>query len=514
MPSASNMQVASLGTRRPLVLAFEPGEARIPVRVRLRRHGRSLDGGSSTLRLQLKTAGGRVLTEREETVSWQRGQRARRRESALLLEDAEAQALLEGNAPQFLRVIVQIAPSTETPEDVLEADDRRGGVVVLRRRLEAVLLGDPTREGMHPARWLQAALQPEAREQPAIRVRREARVEGAAVSDADALLITAPHRIEEEDWGRLAAAVADGALLWAFPVPDPAAGEAFPPAMERALELGSWETGLIEEAEEQGGWSLRTNEDAPRPLRRLAGDWSALLQPVRVHRRARVAPPSAHRWLTLRGPAAPTLMAGLRRERGTVALLATALDPGWSNLPTTPLFVPLVQETLRGSAALALPRLIRKGAAPGDRPALPSGAGEAASLRGPEGGAIAIEQREGTPQPARALKGLGAYRWGENPTQLFPVNPDPEEGDLRPLSRARLIAWAGGRKRVTWLQGREHPFAETDARGADLTAPLLLAALLVLLLETVAARRTSHAGAGPPLLQLLARRLRLGRAGP
>src|SRR5690606_37812814 len=84
--------------------------------------------------------------------------------------------------------------------------------------------------------------------------------------------------------------------------------------------------------------------------------WEALLRPVRVARWLPLWTPEADAWLRLAQPAggsdgeqpSPALLARHEYGRGALLVSSAALDDGWTNLATKPLFVPLVHEALRG----------------------------------------------------------------------------------------------------------------------------------------------------------------------
>ncbi len=155
--------------------------------------------------------------------------------------------------------------------------------------------------------------------------------------------------------------------------------------MQRVFDL-DWRIGLepVTAAPEQGA-PLEADTPAPDTLPLLASDWQMLLGPVRVKRRLPLAAPDEAAWLRVMeeapqvsdeatastrsgdpadddasatanettqtasaNPSSTVLLAEQETGEGAVLLLTTALDTNWTNLPTKPLFVPLVHETLRG----------------------------------------------------------------------------------------------------------------------------------------------------------------------
>src|SRR5690606_19773476 len=91
-------------------------------------------------------------------------------------------------------------------------------------------------------------------------------------------------------------------------------------------------------------------DPAPAAARLLAADWPELLRPVRVRRYIPVEAPNtaAVRWVRIDVPGNPPLL--LHQPVGQGALLLWTVPPAltWSNLPSRPGFLPIIQETMRG----------------------------------------------------------------------------------------------------------------------------------------------------------------------
>ena len=205
-------------------------------------------------------------------------------------------------------------------------------------------------------------------------------------------------------------------------------------------------------------------------------------------------------WLTQPRPNSRTLMrlqgdVPILMERnagdGRVLLMTSALDRDWNDLCIQPVFVPFVHQTIQymtGSLGMAESRSLMVGEAfrqtvPGQVPHLyvrspDSDRWQQVPTRPSDGESQLVY--EGTPTPgvyAVARQEDGAGRVG-----TFAVNIDPADGNLRRLPRAvvdkRLVESAGGAEREG---GR--------AAGRPLWALLLWAALAVLLIESILARR-------------------------
>ena len=160
---------------------------------------------------------------------------------------------------------------------------------------------------------------------------------------------------------------------------------------------------------------------------------------------------------------------------GRIVLIGSRLDPDWTSLPVSAAFIPLldalVNRTARGEVASV-------GAAPGDPAPVPELASEvrAGDRTWPvEGGA-----RFRPPEP-----GIYYFVAGRDTLGALAVNPDPRESDLTRATDAQIRGlWPGTRIVSTAEAGTAGYF-----RGAraDITAPLLWLALVMGLLELLAA---------------------------
>jgi len=162
-------------------------------------------------------------------------------------------------------------------------------------------------------------------------------------------------------------------------------------------------------------------------------------------------------------------------RHGRVVVVASRLVPDETSLPLTGAFLPfvaaLVNRVARGESGVLE-------AAPGAAVRLPARATVMAL------GDSATPVRGGAVVSAPATPGVYALRAGADTTAMLVVAPDPRESDLTRLGDAALAAhWRGARVAVTDAPAA---YAARRFRGAgrsELTGPLLLAALLVLVLE-------------------------------
>ncbi len=187
----------------------------------------------------------------------------------------------------------------------------------------------------------------------------------------------------------------------------------------------------------------------------------------------------------------PALVERAVGTKGKVLLFTSTLDTGWSDLPLTPLYLPLVQQVVRylgerekeSSHTIGQAFTVRRAKPEEPPPAVDT-----------PGGARLLE-RSLTPDGDLLVRGReqGFYklRYAEQP-DFAAVNLEEKESDLAKLNLDEFAA------SVTNINGA--PAAETSAQAegsaAEIEAqqriwwPLLLVALLLFIAESLLARRT------------------------
>jgi hypothetical protein len=178
-------------------------------------------------------------------------------------------------------------------------------------------------------------------------------------------------------------------------------------------------------------------------------------------------------------------------------VLLPPLDVAASDFAVSGAFLPLLHQAVkvlgRGTAAASL--------VPGDRYSAPAAAG-AWRIEHEDGFEVASEltAEEGSTRLRSApLERTGLYRVLQDGRLrgAFAVNLDPAESDLAPAAEASLVAaFPSGRAQVL-RPGSDLARRVREARhGRELWSAFIIAALLLLALETVLAR-WGLAGAGP-----------------
>jgi hypothetical protein len=458
-----------------------------------------------------------------------------------------------------------------TPDQLLRDNTRRA--VIDRRASLAVGLVAPRRFGPRPsvsdfqaADWIGAALDPEAlREGSAIRVQpvAPAAVDASTLAGLEAVIVAEPQGVTPDGWMALRRFADLGGLVVLFPQPGEgaqlwtdAAINAFDLAWELPREAiaigeprpagdgdegpapppdqGDGDGGTAAEQSGDGSaggrdpGSLRV-PDAPSPLlAMIEGELPELLRPIRVGRALplTVRADSGQRLLmlgdgrTLAAAAIPGSRgagAGAPEEtsplnaRGLVVYVGLAMDLDWSDLPTKPLLLPLVQEVVRqGVSAAGGGGVVAAGsfpiASPGAVELAWSGVGAA------PGGATPIPLHP-SGVARQPIRHAGVYRGVDAAGAsrgLVLVNPDTAGSDTEPRAERDVAAWleTAGAGQPIWMDPtgpRPGPGAadavstiSNAGAGARRDVPWLPAifalALALAIVEAVAARTFSHAG--------------------
>ncbi len=537
----SNVQVTAVASRRRMVTpSAATGALSVPVRVALRRF-QSDDERTSKVDLELVARGpgrktpGQVIGKHSGTMTWQKGQN----NGSLNMEvSVDPQALADlasrrggpnvGSAGggRTVSVVARLAE-----DDALPADNLRIATVELRHRLTVGIVDDidapATGDTAIPSRrWMSFALSPraalEARQPGGVEVAEAsaALLDGKAMAGWDAAVILRPDLLTDDGWAALRTLAEEGGLVVFTAPPDTAAAQ-WPGLLPTKFNL-DWtiagEPRVLDENDPLKVWSLKTDGDPPTELALLAPDFEALRVPIRVNRRFDVTfrtPDAGQAWLAVRdGNESKPLLAYGRVGQGGVLLLATAIDLDWTNLPTKPLFVPLLHESLRGVLGGARSSGVDDRLICGRQPALgPRWAGVQQLVHEPIGDDTKVKRSKrdakqvllrltdaglepATPLPAPGLWVAAPQSNG----RVLAVNVDDFDGDTRTLNENSVAEWLDATVSADnwrWLD-TEQPGQSlaSHVASANVGWPLLWAVLVLLLLELCLARWFSHAHAG------------------
>ncbi len=517
MPQIVNVQVSALTPQRRVVLPVAPGQIpTVPVRVHLRRFVN--DGSRMTSRVQLTVFGDRTsqpIAEVTRDHRWSAGHSEAVVQVSVPLARTSDTASTQGGLVAIRARVVEQDDAT-VYRGGLAADDERWSVVELRTRVRVGIVDSEI--GQHagfaagsnvfaPGDWLRIALAPSAYTSDANsggEVIELSTVDAQSLNDQsldelDCVFVVRPDLLTADGWGSLGRLARGGGLVWLIaPAGDgPAVWGA---GLREGLGI-DWQLGIEPVRVGQGDQTVRmlaTDTRVPEPLALIAADWQVLLQPVRVSRYLELAG-VAEESVWLKTADGDPLLAVQSLGEGSVLLLTTAIDSAWTNLPTKPLFVPLLHEAIRGvlgDPGAASDRSWTSGDALvlGDRWAdaeqlVSSSAG------GVEENRLRLRRTDRGVEAVTAVDQPGVYRaWPASVGQALVVNPDPHGGDTRSVDPQRLVQWLDTLGQWQWLDWTDPTrVLAKQVVTAAMAWPLLWIALGLVIAEMCLARWFSHA---------------------
>lgn len=488
--------------RRVLLTGAEAGDA-VPTRFRvsLARHGPGVHTADvTTLDLGVGGAADVAPSRTRATVPWPVGQWTT---SAIVTVDVPAKNLAAGRVVATARI----------DRDAVAGDNVFCRPLDVRDHLRVALLapGSPgtaaTLAEFTAGDWLALGLSPDA----GLTGRRgggDVRLEvvepsraGAAaglVAESDAIVLARPDLLDAEAWSAVRTGADRGALV--IVIPPPQGPHLWPDAMNQRLGV---DLTLAREPEAPAAPVRFSAQAGGTLLESLSAELPDLLQPVTVTRVLPVSgTPGAWEPILSLDDGRPVIVvaqptARADAPRGLVVVFAVSLDVAWTDLPTKPLMVPLLQEIVRQGVG----RTGGSGTAvAGTPPTLAPAAAELSLVAGSEDsspGIVGVAQG----RPAAALRDASVYaaRAASGVTLgLLAVNADTNGSYTRTRSREEIARWlAGTGEGVRWLdESGGASGGDWKARTDDLppiSTPLLAGALLLAIGEAFLGRFFSHA---------------------
>ena len=489
-----NTQVVSIEPLRGLVLA-EGDDSTGQISVALARSGGVLARDVTRVRL----IGDRLPPIEPRVVQWAPGQAHASVEFMVNFAGSfSADRSARGDGGISLTAILD--------DDALAADNARHTVLLSRSRVRALLVGrrsfglEADLDRLRAAQWFDRALEPSDRSPIDVVDVDPAALDGMDVRGVDVTIVTRPDLLNEQGWSVLGAFVRTGGLLLVSPPGDANVH----PWTEQFIDAMSlpWRIDL-EVTEPEVPLLLATEQPGSELLRLISADLEELSRPVIVTRLLAVdmAQTQAETVLAL-ADGSPLVISGSpfradadedappRPGAGLVIYLAASPELAWTNLPAQPLMVPLMHELIK--QGIGLIKTTQRYAV-GEQPALGLGS-VATALVDPRGRNISIT-REGRPDVPLARAGLyGIFDHGNRRLGSLAVNVDTVAGRTDPQNQAAVSEWL--RSSGDWeVFAADDPAAalRTADSGAPLAGMLLVAVVALIIVETVCARRFSHA---------------------
>ncbi|MFK7959238.1 MAG: BatA domain-containing protein [Phycisphaerales bacterium] len=491
------------------------------ITIRLERHG-DLSAGTSRVRID----GEDLPVIEPRTVTWRPGQ---------------AEASLDVLLPVTGLDARSLAVSIAVDEDQLPIDDRRAIVLEVRESLRIGLVDrggfgtDRAIDRLTSGQWYARALRPGGGGQLEVVGLEPAALVPADLRTIDALIVPRPDLLREEGWSAIGEWTQRGGLLLVSP-PEELTVHQWADDFLATFNLDWRIDRTAQELAE--AVPLATPRGVPSVFTMLAGELEDLVRPVLTTRRLDIEvdgsaealltmedgrPLMLTGWTNADSPAVATIAGSgpagagagsgsgsgagpsdanpnadpsanpnltTPSGRGLIALLSTAPSLEWTNLPTKPLMVPLVQEFVReGLGQVRRDAVIRTG----DRPTL-ARFPAADQLITPNDATLAITS-DG--RPADPLPAPGLYRVRDAAgTELgtFAAVIDPAGSRTETQAADAVQSWLARSGAWTTFDA-DNPAAALRRSGAatGLATAILLILLLLLVAETLLGRLFSRA---------------------
>lgn len=468
-----------------------PGADRVAVRVRVGREGASLEPSRSSVRAR----GDGLRPSGVRTVEWGAGQAEASVELQLVPESIGA----TGGGRSRRGVVIEVSPGDGAAGDPLAPGDRAYAVLDAQREIEVAVVGrrgslDAADLDRVPASlWAARALAPTAGSGMRVREIDPSGCDARALVGVDAVVVARPDLLSPASCADLGAFVAAGGVVLVLPAGESRAqgwGGVLLPALGVPMRVAS------EAVDRSPPSGLSAEQPESRLLASIRPEIAGLAAPVEVSRMVpiegivdadvvlRLADGTP--WMTVQRAGA-----GDDAEGGVVALVASAPELAWTNLPVKPLVVPLLQETVRAalewSASFARASVGSEIVAPGAS-ALRLDAGDADDRTAATAIPVGADGRSALVVPRAGI-------WRGDDGSVFAANLRLASLATAPSDPESVRAALGRHGSVRLASGAETGGdASSRAAATDAWAfPLFVAALVALLLEGVLSRAFSHA---------------------
>lgn len=395
--------------------------------------------------------------------------------------------------------------------DAQPVDDARGVALAADARIRAVIVDRRSFDAgsgidrLSPGEWIARALAPSDPSPIEAVFVDPAAFDARTAASADAVIVVQPQQLTEPQWSLLASFVSQGGLAAFMPA---ARERAQPWTGSFVRTFGAPWTFALEAADPDAAVALAEEQPSAAMLGAVSGELRLLAPSVEAFRMLRVDVGSDRGATELAFRDGTPFLLALRPAgaRGTACVLSVAMDLAWTTLPLKPFMVPLWQELVaegrrRASAAEqvavgTVPTIDRAGVV--ELRAIAADGSPREGVRpiavGAGGRAGAAIERAGLYQmvdSAGAAQGVLAAWVDPASASVEPIEPDRIRGWM---SAAGPFAWNGDEGAMAAGPGTEAVVGSAAARSGLSLAPWFLgAALLLALVESMLARRFSHA---------------------
>jgi hypothetical protein len=358
--------------------------------------------------------------------------------------------------------------------------DNKAFFTIKRENQTRVLAIDTAVRGRSESFFLQQALLAGENNEHALAVKTAGSVNPAELASYRVVILNDPSGVSEPLASAIKEFVSRGGGLVI------AAGKHTDAASFNRLFSGISPAELGETVQTRGGYSLMSQVKTDHPVFSLFAR-SGRLTSTRVYAYHRAIPGEKASVVAALDDGSPIIVEGTAGS-GKVLLLSTTFDTAWSDLPLTPMFLPLVRQMLEylgGRTTSAWYTIGQVFTAPSDPD------GSLPAVQNP-GGVRVDEQRTQAGELSVGASEIGFYRLRyRDRTEHVAVNLDGKESDLSKLNIEDFVAAVspdlGTNNQPVVPQERLSP-KDIEARQR-VWLPLLIASLGLFLIEAVMARR-------------------------
>lgn len=476
----SNTAIASIEPVRTLVLGQSERDGQ--ALIRLERSGAGVGQAARaavTLGLEGSTSTGRAEAR------FQPGQTSAEVMLGFVLPESEA-------ATQPI-LTARLEPDDNRADDIslLPIDRRtvlRVGIVASRP-----LVGQVGLDRFTPADWVRLALAPaEASGELRLVDTTPSSLDAPRLATLDAAVILEPDGVPSESWPLLRRFVERGGLVLLMP-PAKDSVQLWTDAMTEALGL-DWQIAREPLTTEQPlTIDTQSRPGTDRLLTLIAGELDALAASVTFQKLLPLLPDQTDESVVLRLTDGSVLLAAAhpvtpsgRFMPGLVIYLASPPSLAWTDLPTRPLMVPLMQELVRQGVGLASDRPVRTagltGALPGRATEVADAAGQPVDLPIRAAGRYTLTDDAGESAGILAvLPDIAGSRIGTIPPQLL------EPWLAAAVGSPDNLSWIDAQGATSAAELAQHT-SDSDSASSTWALWLLAAVLALAVIETALAR--------------------------
>jgi len=339
-------------------------------------------------------------------------------------------------------------------------------------------------QGVNQSRWLEFALNPGELDLMEVLVMDPMAIMASDLEDLDVLVVVRPDLLQDTGIELVDSFKEQDGIILLFPPAD--------------SEIHHWTTMLQEKLDLPWQWKkearthvepmeLREAEASRQYLAPIAGDLPVLLESIRVQKSLElVSSPGTDVLLTLED-GSPLLVVSNPVEHGggTIIHATTPMDPGWTDLPTKPLMVPLFQELIRSSISN---QQVKQQQLVGSSFKSPG-----SSIVNDAGVRIPIDPETGTTTSAPNHPGNWVVRNRKNEdVGTISVNISPGSTNTGIMDASNIPTLLGGTGSWTEMKWDEPGNPSIAGPGTSLTRLLLLILLVIVVIETILSRLFTH----------------------